>query len=309
MKKLLVTSYANPDIDRTACSIAYAEYLKKTGQDAVYGVFGVPQREPQFVYNYLQIQPVQAEQYLKDYTNIIIVDGSDVRWLPKEITIENVVEVIDHRAVNDADKFTNAKIQIELVGSAATLIAEKFMTTSIPITHESTIFLCAAIVSNTINFKANVTTDRDKKAADWLKSQTIIPEDFVKQMFDYKSQLLEPLDQIIVKEFTWIEAGNKKVGIAQLEVTKVAELLQNRKQEIINILSNLQHDKKLDYIFLTAIDIEKGTNTFLAFDSQSQKLVQQALNIKFDTDTVTREGVMMRKTITPLLKEVLENAK
>ena len=71
------------------------------------------------------------------------------------------IEVVDHRAVNEADKFQNAKIQIEMVGSAATLIAEKFLHATTSTSPESAALLYSAIISNTINFQANVTTDRD----------------------------------------------------------------------------------------------------------------------------------------------------
>jgi inorganic pyrophosphatase/exopolyphosphatase len=175
MAKLLVTAYANPDIDRAGCMIAYAEFLTKTGTNAVWGIFGVPQREPQFVYTYLKITPPVAALYLPEYQNIVIVDGSDIRWIPPEIPLENIVEVIDHRKQNDAQKFTNAMIQIELVGAAATLIVEKYIAHNLPISYESALFVYAAIISNTINFKADVTTDRDRSAAQWLLDLALIP--------------------------------------------------------------------------------------------------------------------------------------
>jgi nanoRNase/pAp phosphatase (c-di-AMP/oligoRNAs hydrolase) len=58
--------------------------------------------------------------------------------------------VIDHRKFHHADEFINAKQNIELVGSASTLIAEKFSQNSITPSREVAVCLYAAIVSNTI---------------------------------------------------------------------------------------------------------------------------------------------------------------
>lgn len=55
-KKILVTSLQNPDLDGTACALAYAEFLNKKGYDAIAGIFGVPHREAQFVLDKFNIK-------------------------------------------------------------------------------------------------------------------------------------------------------------------------------------------------------------------------------------------------------------
>ena len=45
MKKVIVTSYSNPDLDGVAASYAYTEYLEKTGQLASYCFEGEPKKE------------------------------------------------------------------------------------------------------------------------------------------------------------------------------------------------------------------------------------------------------------------------
>ena len=57
-------------------------------------------------------------------------------------------------------------------------------------------------------------------------------------------------------------------------------------------------------IFLTAIDVEKASNDFVATDSETQQLVEKALHVVFIDNTAHQEGILMRKQITPLLKEV-----
>ena len=125
--RIIVTAYSNPDLDGTACAIAYAEFLQKKGNNAVVAIFGIPHREAQFVFNTFHIeQPIHAEETLSKMDKVILVDASDLRGISDKINPEQVIEIFDHRKIHEADKFPHAKAQIELVGSCATLIAEKF---------------------------------------------------------------------------------------------------------------------------------------------------------------------------------------
>ncbi len=49
MKKLLITSYVNPDIDGVAGIIAYSEFLEKTGVHSSVGVMGEMHDEVKYV--------------------------------------------------------------------------------------------------------------------------------------------------------------------------------------------------------------------------------------------------------------------
>ncbi|HRN71056.1 MAG TPA: DHH family phosphoesterase, partial [Candidatus Woesebacteria bacterium] len=201
--KTLITAYENPDLDGTACAYAYAEFLNKNGGDVVAGIYGKIHREAQFVFDKFDIKPLaDADKLNNEIDSIIIVDASDIRGLSDKINPAKVIEIIDHRKVNEADKFPNAKVQIELVGSAGTLIAEKFYESRTSISKESAVLLYSAIVSNTINFKANVTTERDHKMAEWLLSQFELPDNFVHEMFKFKSTFTQPLAEIIEGDFS-----------------------------------------------------------------------------------------------------------
>jgi len=306
MKKVLVTSYENPDLDGTACSVGYAEYLQKQGKDAVAGVFGSLHRETEFVLQAGNIpSPVSAEELINNNTEIILVDASDTTGIAKQINLQKVIEVIDHRKIHFASEFINAKIQIELVGSAATLIAEKYFDKDVAISKESALLLYAAIVSNTINFQATVTTDRDKKMAEWLKTKCEIPENFAHDMFVAKSRFIEPLEAVFEHDFSLIPLNDNKLGIVQLEIVEADNFIEQNMAEIQRILLRIREEKTLDMILLTIIDVEKATNDFIATDPITQQLMQRALDVIFIGDRSHREGILMRKQITPLLKETI----
>lgn len=304
--RIIVTGYSNPDLDGTASAIAYAELLKKQGKNVAAALFGIPHREAQFVFKTFDIdKPAQAENILNQEDKLILVDASDLRGISNLIDPKQVIEVIDHRQVNQADKFPNAKTHIELVGSCATLIAEKFFKEKIIITPSSAALLYLAIISNTVNFQANVTTDRDKKMCDWLVRQFDLPKDYIHKMFLAKSVFKKLLKEIFCDDFATFEFHSKQLGIAQLEIVNTDDFVYKNKDEIQKVLTKIKKEKNLDLIFLSLIDLEKIKNIFIVIDESSKKLLEQALGIRFENNISHQEGIMMRKTIVPIVKDLL----
>jgi manganese-dependent inorganic pyrophosphatase len=304
----LITTYVNPDLDGIAGITAYAEFLQKTGQNAVVGTIDELSDETKYVLARFDFEYPMSISNSDDFDEVILVDTSDLNGLEGKITPEKVIEIIDHRKVHEADRFPNAKkVQIELVGAAATLVAEKFMEKQMEISQKSAILICAAIISNTHNFKGSVTTDRDRKAFEWLNQFAKLPENLWREMFLAKSDLSgHKLTETIRKEFAWFVMGDKKVGIAQLEVLEAKKLLEERGQEILQILEQTKKDMALDLIFQNTVAIEEEKNYFVTNDEQVQKLLEKIFDIKFIGTVAEKPGLMMRKQIVPLLKVELE---
>jgi len=302
---ILVTCYTRNDLDGAACVYAYAEFLQKKGINAVGAIFGKPHREAQFVMDSFKIKKFPDASKVLGSQKIILVDASDVYGISPKINTKNVIEIIDHRKFNTIDKFPNAKAQIELVGAAATLIAEKFYNEKIPISKESALFLISAIISNTINFKG-ITTEKDKKMYKWLSKQAKMPKNFVHKMFLHKSKFNKSLKKIIEDDFSDLVLNGKNFGIAQLEIVNAEKFMKDNMTEIRKILGEIKKERAQDLIFLTCIDIEKGFNIFVTIDRETEDLISSTLNIKFVNGTTRRKGIIMRKQITPMIKEKMK---
>jgi manganese-dependent inorganic pyrophosphatase len=191
MKQILITCYVNPDLDGVASAIAYAEFLHKSGKNTLAGIIGEPQDEAKYVFDSFNISYPKIINATDDFDEIILVDSSELNALEGKVSVEKVIEIIDHRKINEVDKFPSAKVQIELVGAAATLIAEKFMKSGVNISKESAILIYSAIISNTLNFKSSVTTNRDIKAAEWLQKIINLPDNYWEELFTAKSDFRE----------------------------------------------------------------------------------------------------------------------
>ncbi|HRY59896.1 MAG TPA: DHH family phosphoesterase [Patescibacteria group bacterium] len=306
--RTIITSYKNPDLDGVACAFAYSELLRSENKDATATIFGIPQIEAQFVTNAFNIPALDdVENIIEQSDNIILVDTSNLNELSNKINPEKVIEIIDHRKINDASEFANAKIQIELVGSAATLVAERFYNSGLNTSKESATLLFLAIVSSTVNFQSKVTTDRDCKMADWLKTKFELSDNFIRDMFIAKSSFDRPLEDIMIDDLAKFTFNGKTIGIAQLEIVGVDDFVQKNMELLKKALEEIKKSESLDLVFITFIDLVDAYNEFFAVDEDMQKVLEIALNVRFDNGVAKQEGILMRKQIIPLVKEVLES--
>lgn len=304
MNSILVTSYCSPDIDGTSCMIAYSEFLNKKGVNAVSGRFGEPVQEAGWVLDHFNIPYPKRLENVDEFDRIFLVDASDLIGLEGNIPPEKVFEIIDHRKVNEVEKFPNAKVQLEFVGSAATLITEKFTKGNIPISREAAILLSSAILSNTLNFCAKVTTDRDRNAFAWLAPVAQLPEDYVHEMFAAKSDLSgAKLEKDLRGEFAWFDLNGHKFGIAQLEMVGAEELVGKRKGEILSVLESLKIELNLEWTFLSIVELEKAINLFVSRDQGAREILHDLFSVEFKDDVAVRQGLIMRKEIVTLIKE------
>ena len=93
-EEVLVTSYLGPDLDGTACAIAYAEYLQKQGQSVKAAIFGMPHREAEFVTEIFHIAPpLMSETIIAEGVKFILVDASDTVGISSYILPEQVIEI------------------------------------------------------------------------------------------------------------------------------------------------------------------------------------------------------------------------
>jgi manganese-dependent inorganic pyrophosphatase len=278
----IITSYKNPDLDGIACIFAYTEFLRKNNKDVTAVICGSYHREAKFVFNSFNIQEFEyTENLINESHEIILVDTSNLYSISDKIKPEKVVEIIDHRIIHEANRFPNAKVQIELVGSAATLIAEKFFNNKIIISQESATLLFSAIVSNTINFQANVTTSRDYKMANWLQTNFSLPNNYIHNMFRNKSQINKGLKEIIIEDFATFHFYNYRIGIAQLEIIEVDAFIKENLNEIRNLLCEIRKENSLTHIFLTCIDLELAFNTIMVIDQITKRSLEQVLKVTF----------------------------
>ncbi len=304
---ITVTGYVNPDIDCVACAIGYAELLNIQGKEAraVYaGGFG---EETEFVRQYLGGLNIELVQSGYGSGDIVLVDVSDPKGIDELIDIDKVVEVIDHRKLSYIQSFPNAKLHIDLVGSCATLIAERFQEANVLPSRDTAVLLYSAIVSNTVNFTNNVTTQRDRDMGDWLKEIGSIESGYIASMFEYKSNInKDNLEEIMREEFKFYEVNGDRVGVVQLELSDAVRRVRELESDIRRVLSEIKDENSLDYLLFSVVDVVDSFNYFLTIDSDSTELFSNIFNLSDMDKGVRYDGILMRKEILPKVVEFLE---
>lgn len=281
--------------------------MGKEARATYYGELGL---EVDFVKKYTNYFPVEKHEgsYGSDY-QFVLVDTADPDAIEPSIPPEKVIEIYDHRQLVFVDKFVNSKNKIGLVGSCATLISEEFQKNNLKPSTNTAIYLYSAIISNTINFKNSVTTQRDKDAVKWLEGFLSLSTDYIKQMFSYKSSLTaDNLYQVLNQDFAIKTIGGKKIGIAQIEIVDLESTLSRLNGKLINVLNQFKKENGLDYVFFTGIDIFEGFNIFYTIDSDSNELYSKALGISELKAGYKTDSIIMRKQIWPKLEGVLSGS-
>ena len=132
MRKV-VTTYINPDMDGIALMYAYTEFLRKRGEQADYYFEGTMKKEAEIVLNKFNIKLNNVTR-IEDKDKIVLVDTNYLTEIPKTIKKENIVEIIDHHNRDSwLENRNDINVQIELIGAAATLVAERFKNENIEI--------------------------------------------------------------------------------------------------------------------------------------------------------------------------------
>jgi inorganic pyrophosphatase/exopolyphosphatase/phosphohistidine swiveling domain-containing protein len=302
-----VTTYINPDTDGICTSIAYCYYAKAKGIACRPIYFGNLDKETIFVLNWLDVPFPEQVKTAGDFAEMVIVDTHHVSQLPKDISLDKVVEIIDHHPNGDWENFPNAKIQNDEIGAAATIIAERMKDEYILPDRAIAGIMALAIISNTLNFTAPSTSQRDRNALDWLKTFIKIDDELVADMFNARSDVSEMSSQEIIlgnlKEFKW---GNTKAGISQIEMTDVRSIIE--RADFIDSVLKVKESLSLDFLLFTGVNILKRTSIICCPDNKCLRIVTEAMGFVTGTLVFEVDRMLLRKTdFIPSLKSYFES--
>lgn len=308
MANQIVTSYKNPDLDGVASSIALSAYLKTTkGLSAKPIIFGNLNSETNFVLDLLGLPHPQSFSTKCAPTDVVyLVDTHHLNQVNENVPPECVVQIYDHHPAGNPDAFPNAEIVNEKVGAVATLLAEKFRDENVPLDTNLSVLLYAAIVSNTLDFTAPPTAERDYKAADWLSNQTAIPSDLVDQMFQARSNFdALTTQELLSGDYKEFDFSDVKVGISQIEGVGVTKLLT--RPDFETEISQLRFRMDADHMFLSVVDIREQKTYLVTDQEKTRNILSKAVRAEFPTSVAVFDRILLRKSdLIPSLKTYLE---
>ena len=303
MRKV-VTTYINPDMDGISLMYAYTELLNKKGEQANYYFEGTIKKEVEIVLNKFNIKLNNINKIEND-DNIVLVDTNYLTELSKYVKKENIVEIIDHHNRDSwLDDNTDIKIQIELIGAAATLVAERFKNENIGISRESAILLYYGIISNTMNLKIKLTSKKDIEMADWLNQQVPeITDKITTEIFVEKSEIGNSLREEMEVEFK-DQFMSISWSMGQLEVANVEDFLSKYEKDIRKILNTVSEENDVDYISVNCMDIINGYSIVVARDEKTAKVISDAVGFEFKDLKAKTNELVSRKEIVKVIRGI-----
>ena len=302
-KTIHIIGHKQPDTDSICAPIAYAEYLKQKGRNAVAVKSGEINPETKYVLDYFK---VEIPQTLTDITGkiIILLDHNEKTQSPNNIDKANIIEIIDHHKI-DFKCASPIYFHNEPIGSTCSIIAKKYFDDEgVKLVPEIAGIMLAGILSDTVIFKSPTTTKEDieiaKKLAEIAKIKNI--EEFGIEIKKAKASLKGmSAEDIIFSDFKAYEFGKIKFGGGQVEVVNFNEV-NKRKQELLEKIQEIAKKENYDIFILVATDIIKQDSLLLFFEKNNY--IEKAFNKRPENNTLYLEGVMSRKKqiLPPLTK-------
>ena len=302
IKHIVTSGRAYADIDVMACISAYCQLLTLQGFDCE-GIVTGPWN--QTVPNSIKQWPIAIKnsfEHSSKQCSFILVDISDPEFMEKFVSLENVTEVYDHHYGHEV--FWQERLPqnafIQKVGACATLIWEQFKKHR----HQNNIsalnanLLYTALFANTLNFKAQITSDRDRNAAQELLNHATLAPDW-KQLYyqEVETGFKNDLMLQIKNDTKTINHNGNSFYFSQIELWDATPILNLLKEQKLPFETESQW-------LINIISIQEGCS-YLYTNSEwiKNKLAQSiAINTVADGILVTNH-LWLRKELLPKLRE------
>lgn len=285
------------DIDAYAGCIAYAKLLNLKGINAK--AISTAKLNGSITPSLMKLTPKLDEYKPHKEDEYIVIDVSNKDYFDTFVQEEKIIGIIDHH-VGFEEYWQNKlkeKVQIEFIGSVATIIVELYEKENLieQISKDLATLLISAILDNTLNLKAKITTKRDRIA--YKKLEKIIKDKTYPQKYFKECQI--GINNHLKKS---IENDTKKENIsailppifAQLTIWDKDSILEN-KQIIYETLNNIGTKWMLNLICL-----KDGKSYLLAKDIEVQDNMEKLFHEEFQNEIMKLDNVWLRKEIIKL---------
>lgn len=229
----------------------------------------------------------------------ILVDVSDPDYFEKFVNINKIDEVIDHHP--GSEPYWQEKIgdgaRIEFIGAACTLVFEAWQSAgALPnMSQVSARLLMCGILDNTLNFKAVVTTDRDRSAYTALSEIAQLPEDWPDQYFAACQQTVQANVADAVKFDTKVlsfTSFNKPVSFGQVAIWDSRMLIDSHQQ-------TMKHELKIlsENWMMNVLDLQEGASYLVSDVPEVQSWLTELLGVHFNGPVAKADRLWLRKEI------------
>ncbi len=301
MAKLVVTTGTRfTDIDGLACVIAYCEIPPEPPLAVIPGELN------QSVTLKIRSWPLKFTTSLTEpgEFDFVIVDVSEASQLGRFVNKDRIIELYDHHFGFEKywQEKLGAKAKIEPVGACATLIWEEFKERcpDKKLSSLSANLLYTAIVSNTLNFQASLTTERDKQAFAELKAFIDLSPDWIARYYqDQEVEIYTNPERAIIKDTKIQIIKGMRCAVGQLELWNSKAFIEEHSRQIEMTMREFEPE----IWFFSSPSISEGRNYIFTKSETVKNFLRQVLAVDFfGTDIGVTQKLWLRKEILKLIQ-------
>jgi manganese-dependent inorganic pyrophosphatase len=226
---------------------------------------------------------------------VILVDHNEKSLSVDGIEEAEILEIIDHHRFGDLQTRHPINVRLEPVGSTATMVAATFFDNAIRPAKQIAGILCAAIISDTMNFKSPTTVFKDKLIAEKLAEIANIDiNKFAVEMIKESSSIHgKTIKDLFGEDFKEFNLGSQKLAISQIKTMDV-NCVDDVMDEIIKYMKILCETNHYKLVMLVITDIIKEGSKVIAL-GESVPILEKAFNVKLVNNITFLSGVVSRK--------------
>jgi manganese-dependent inorganic pyrophosphatase len=239
---------------------------------------------------------------------VILVDHNEKSQTVRGIEEAEILEIIDHHKLGDIQTSTPIFFKNEPVGCTSTIVAEMFFDSGIMPSKKTAGIMCAAIISDTLNFRSPTSTYTDRMMAEKLaETANINIDEFAVKMFKAGSTLQgKTPEQIINMDFKEFKSGKYTIGISQVYTMDFHIHQEEIYPQLVEYMEKFCSFHNLSLLLLLVTDV-MGSGSELLFTGDETDFVAKAFNVEIDGNSVfLPEVVSRKKQIIPALSVILE---
>jgi len=301
-----VVGHSNPDTDSVTAAIAFANYLKATGTDAVACMqISADKLNPESKV-VLEKFGLAAPQEITDAAgkDIALVDFSDIAQAPANIGDANVVAIVDHHKIGDITTGSPIFFYAKPVGCTCTVLWEMYKNNNVELPKDIASGMLCAILSDTVNFKSPTCTDEDRAAvAELLKIAGVTDQDALfMEMLKAKSSVEGiPAKDLIFRDYKDFDMNGNKIGVGQIELATLDQVADIR-DALFNAVGEVKAEGRHTVLFMLTDVVKEGTDLMVVSDEPA--IIEGAFNGKVAGQSMWVDGMMSRKKqVVPSLQE------
>ncbi|NVP17425.1 manganese-dependent inorganic pyrophosphatase [Candidatus Gracilibacteria bacterium] len=310
MIEIKVVGHKIPDTDCTLAAIIFADYLnKKKIYSATPYIQGKLNKETEYLLELLNIATPEIKNSFPAGTKVALVDHNEDFQTLENIKELEVEYIIDHHKIDFASS-APLNIRMEPICSTCSILYKMYIEAGFEIDKKIGTMMLAGILSDSLLFKSATTTKVDVEIAEKLKEITGISdlEAFAMPMFDAKSDLgdIDPID-LIKYDYKEFDFNGTKAGVGTLETTNPNYAL-GRKDEILKAMQTIRDNDKLDFIFLSIVDIIGEKNISIVLDGADSKVASEVFDAEVKDNLIDlKRRLSRKKQVVPDLTEYFLN--